>query len=56
MEYFEYVEIKDPDRVRFAKAKLKVHAKLLWKEVQLEKNRKGKDKITNWERMIAKLE
>ena len=27
-EYFEYEEIEDPDRVKFAKAKLKGHAKI----------------------------
>ena len=29
-EYFEYEEIEDLDRVRFAKAKLKGHAKIWW--------------------------
>ena len=27
-EYFEYEEIEDPDRVKFAKAKLKSHTKI----------------------------
>ena len=45
-EYFEYEEIRDPDRVKFAKAKLKGHAKIWWQEVQLERNRRGKEKIT----------
>ena len=34
-EYFEYEDIWDPDRVKFAKAKLKGHAKIWWQEVQL---------------------
>ena len=54
-EYFEYEDIEDLDRVKFAKAKLKGHAKIWWQEVQLERNRKGKEKITRWERMVAKL-
>ena len=29
-EYFEYEEIEDPNRVKFAKAKLKGHAKIWW--------------------------
>ena len=29
-EYFEYEEIKDPNKVMFVKAKLKVHAKIWW--------------------------
>ena len=32
-EYFEYDEIEDPNRVRFAKAKLKGHQKIWCKEV-----------------------
>ena len=55
-EYFEYEEIEDLDRVKFAKAKLKGHAKVWWQEVQLDRNNRGKDKITKWERMVAKLE
>ena len=29
-EYFEYEDVRDPDRVKFAKAKLNGHAKILW--------------------------
>ena len=35
-EYFEYEDIEDPNRVKFAKVKLKGHAKIWWQEVQLE--------------------
>ena len=48
-EYFEYEDIEDLDRVKFAKVKLKGHAKIWWQEVQLEQNQKGKKKITIWE-------
>jgi len=54
-EYFEYEDIRDPDRVKFAKAKLKGHAKIWWQEVQLERLRRGKEKITRWDRMVDKL-
>ena len=54
-EYFEYEDVRDPDRVKFAKAKLKGHAKIWWQEVQLERNRRGKEKITRWDRMVDKL-
>ena len=37
------------------KEKLKGHAKIWWQEVQLEQNKKGKEKITWWDQMIAKL-
>ena len=32
-EYFEYQEIEDLDRVRFAKAKLKGQTKIWWQEI-----------------------
>ena len=32
-DYFEYEDIKDLDRVKFAKAKLKGCAKIWWQEV-----------------------
>ena len=54
-EYFKYEEIKDLDRVKFVKAKLKCHTKIWWQEVHLDQNRRGKEKIIKWERMIAKL-
>ena len=45
-DYFEYEEIEDPDRVKFVKAKLKDQVKISWQEVQLDYNRRGKEKIT----------
>ena len=54
-EYFEYENIRDLDRVKFAKAKLKGHAKIWWQEVQLERKKRGKEKITRWYRMVDKL-
>ena len=54
-EYFEYEDIKDLDRVKYAKTKMKGHAKILWQEVQLERNRRGKEKITRWDHMVDKL-
>ena len=37
------------------KAKLKGHAKIWWQEVQLDQNSRRKEKITKWERMVAKM-
>lgn len=54
-EYFEYEEIEDPERVRFAKNKLKGHATIQWKEVQLDRNWRGKEKIIKWDRMVKKI-
>lgn len=54
-EYFEYDKIEDLDRVRFAKTKLKGHANIWWRELQLERGRRGKEKITKWNQMVDKL-
>ena len=54
-EYFEYEDVRDPNRVKFAKAKLKGHAKIWWQEVQLERNRRENENITRWDRMVDKL-
>lgn len=44
-EYFKFEEIKNLDKVRFDKTKLKGHAKIGWKEVQIGRQRRGKSKI-----------
>jgi hypothetical protein len=54
-EYFEYEEIKDPDRVKLAKRKMKIHANIWWKEVQMERNQRGKGKIIRWDQMVEKM-
>ena len=46
-EYFEYEEIEDSDRVKFAKAKLIDYMKVWWQEVQLDRNSRGKEKSPN---------
>lgn len=53
-EYFEYEEIEDLDRVKFSKTNRKGHANIWWKEVQLERNQRGKGKITRWDQMVEK--
>lgn len=52
-EYFEYEDIEDSYRAKFENAKLKGHTNIWWQEIQLEKNRRGKDKITRWGWMIT---
>ena len=34
---------------------MKGRVKIWWQEVQLERNRRGKEKITRWDRMVDKL-
>lgn len=54
-EYFKFEEIEDPDKVRFSKTQLKGHLSIWWREVQLEKGRRGKDEVTKWDKMVEKL-
>ena len=44
-EFFEFKEIEDLKRVKFTNTKLKGHASIWWEEIQLERGRRGKDKI-----------
>jgi hypothetical protein len=41
--------------VRHAVTKMKGHAALWWDELQADRRSKGKQKIKNWDRMIAKM-
>jgi hypothetical protein len=41
--------------VRHDVTKIKGHATLWWGELQDERRRKGKQKINNWDRMVAKM-
>ena len=34
---------------------MKGHCKIWWQEIQLERNRRGKEKITRWDHMVDKL-
>lgn len=53
--YFEYEYVPEEKRVNFSKKKLKGHALLWWDYVQDERRKKGKSKITSWDRMVTKL-
>ena len=53
--FFDMEQIEYPKRVNMDCMKLKGHASLWWDTMQLERKRKGKDKIRNRERMVAKL-
>ena len=54
-EYFELEEIEDPLRVRLAQTKLKGHAAIWWKELQIDREEKGELKISRWRLMVTKL-
>jgi hypothetical protein len=53
--YFDYEEIDDEKKVKHAVTRLKGHAMLWWDELQADRRSKGKYKIKNWDRKVAKL-
>ena len=53
--FFDYEEMGEDKRVKFAVTKLKGHAALWWDGVQAERRRAGKQPIKSWTRMVAKL-
>jgi hypothetical protein len=54
-KYFDYEEVDEGRKVRHAVTILKGHAELWWDKLQAERRSKGKHKIKNWDRMVAKL-
>ena len=55
-EYFDWYEIIDSERVRFAKIKLTNSAKMHWQNVWQDMFRLGEPPITQWAVMKAKLQ
>jgi hypothetical protein len=54
-KYFDYEDVEEGRKVRHVVTRLKGHATLWWDELQAERRSKGKQKIKNWDRMVAKL-
>jgi len=54
-KYFEYDEVEENKRVRFAVTRLKGHASLWWDSVQAERRKENKPLINSWDRMVAKM-
>jgi hypothetical protein len=52
---FDYEYVDGGKKVRHVISRLKGHAALWWDKLQAERRRKGKQKIKNWDRMVAKL-
>ena len=52
---FDYEEISEDKKVKFAVTNLKGHAALWWDGVQAERRRIGKQPIKSWTRIMAKL-
>eukprot|EP00253_Pinus_taeda_P018811 PITA_18811 len=54
-QYFDYEEVEENKRVKFAVTRLKGHAAIGWDELQTSRMRKGKSKIKKWDKMVSKL-
>ena len=54
-KYFEYEEIDENKRVKFAVKRLKGHIALWWDNVQAERRKKDKPLIKNWDRMVENM-
>ena len=54
-KYFDFEEIEDKNKVRYAVTKLKGHATIWWDELQIHIERRGKPKIKSWDKMLYKI-
>jgi hypothetical protein len=54
-KYFDYEYIDEEKKVKHVVTRLKGHATLWWDELQADRRSKGKQKIKNWDRIVAKL-
>jgi hypothetical protein len=54
-KYFNYEDVEEDKKVKHYVTRLKGHVTLCWEELQANKHCKGKKKIMNWDRMVAKM-
>jgi len=52
---FEYKEVPDRDKVKLVAMKLKGRASAWWDQLKRSRERQGKAKITDWEKMKIKM-
>jgi hypothetical protein len=54
-KYFNYEDVEEDKKVKHSITRLKGHVTLCWEELQADRRCKGKKKIKNWDRMVAKM-
>lgn len=54
-KFFEYENTPDNRRVKIAVTRLKGHASLWWEHLQTDRQRRGKEKIRTWVKMVSKV-
>ena len=52
---FEFENTPDNRKVKFAITRLKGHASLWWEHLQSDRQRRGKEKIKTWLKMVNKV-
>ena len=55
MEKFEYETTSNNRKVKIAVTRLKGHALLWWENLQINRQRRGKEKIRTWPKMVNKV-
>ena len=54
-EFFEFEGTYDYRKVKIAVSRLKGHASLWWEHLQIDRQRRGKEKIKTWPKMVNKV-
>ena len=54
-KFFEYENTPDNRKVKIVVTRLKGHASLWWEHLQTDKQRRGKEKIRTWLKMVNKV-
>ena len=52
---FEYKNTPNNRKVKIAVTRLKDHASLWWEHLQIDRKRRGKEKIKTWPKMVNKV-
>ena len=54
-KYFDFEEIEDKKKVRYAVTRLKGHATIWWDELQIHRERRDKKIINPWDKMLYNI-
>ena len=54
-KYFDFEEIEDKNKVKYAVKRLKGHATIQWDELRIHREIRGKSTIKTWDKMLDKI-
>ena len=54
-KYFDFEEIEDKKKVRYAATRMKGNANIWWDELHIHRERRGKSKINSWDKMLRNI-